>query len=134
MTPPDAPDAPRDLLAMLEEIASEEAEDNGEELWHCAAWGDFHRKDLRELVQRVRTAEAEQVRLSVTLTQRARDAEAETGRLREALEHIVANEQCEVAKTGVSPIKTCLDHHIVVPCPYCIAKQALGASRPGEPR
>lgn len=110
MTPPDAPDAPRDLLAMLEEIASEDAEENGEELWHCAAWGDFHRKDLRVLCQRVRTAEAE------------------TARLREALLNLKRGEcWCEV---GIgNPMVRGVHSNA---CQKAL--DVLGASRPGEPK
>ena len=133
MTPPDAPDAPRDLLGQITEALREyELENYAPVEENAADW-------LALLVQRLRTAEAERDRLSRTV----------------AL-YRIASACCIRCGSKVAPgptdvmvawiddqLATCPDA-AELPDSYCLGvpvtlgdlrslRGALGASRPGEP-
>lgn len=109
MTPPDAPDAPRDLLGRLEKVAQGSLEE-------AAAWGEISGADILALVQRVRTAEAE------------------TARLRERLELLARSWiECACYSREIVPAAHLSDTAVFENCAQEL-REAVGASRPGEPQ
>ena len=101
-----------------------QTEENAELIAHAPDW-------LARLCARVRHLEAERDAMQRRAESAESDwqqSEAASQRLTEALQEIVASEECEIAVMG----KDCLSEHLVAPCPHCRAKEALGAGAPPE--